>query len=111
MPTIEDMTGSKVAAVALASAGFVLTMVGLMVGIVSHTVGSIDCGSGFAPSPYIVWTTECFGMTDSARSLALVLLIPGVIAMLVGLVIGLAGSGMFKQPTVEELDARSRADA
>lgn len=110
-PTIETMTGSKVAAVALTCAGFVLSMVGLMVGILSHTVGSIDCGSGFSPSPYIVWTTECFGITDSARTLGLVLLIPGVIAMVVGLVIGLAGSGMFKQPTIEELDARSHADA
>jgi hypothetical protein len=105
------MTGSKVAAVTLASIGFVLSMVGLMVGIVSHTVGSTNCGSGFSPNPYIVWTTDCFGITDSARSLGLVLLVPGIISMLVGLGLGLAGSGMFKRPTLEELDAKSHIDA
>lgn len=116
VPTIEDMTGSKVAAVTLASAGFVLSMVGLMVGMVSHTVGFIDCGSGFSPNPNIIYTTECFAMTDSARTFGLVLLVPGVLALLVGVFMMLAGAGgtfqgMFHQPTLAELEARSHADA
>ena len=117
VPTVGGMSGSKIAAILLMAAGAVLTLVGLMTGLVSHSAGTADCGSGFSPNTDIVWATECFGMTDSARTLALVLLVPGIIAVGVGMIMALAGaggafSGMFHQPTLAELEARNaNADA
>jgi hypothetical protein len=98
------MTGSKLAAVILTSVGFVFSVVGAMVGVLSHQAGFIDCGSGFSPNPDIIYTTECYGMTDSARTLALVLLIPGVLAFLVGMIMALAGSQMFKRVQLSDVE-------
>ena len=104
------MTGSKFAAVLLIAAGAMLSLVGLMTGFLPHSFGDISCGSAFAPDQYATYN-ECFSATDSGRTLALVLLVPGVILSVVGLCMALAGSGMFRQPTLAELEARTKTDA
>ena len=98
------MTGSKLAAVVLSCVGFVLSLVGLMVGLLPHSVSSTSCGSGFSPNPFIVWTTECIALTDGARTLALVLLVPGLISLAVGGALWLADSSS-KRPAQAELQS------
>lgn len=108
------MTGNKVAAVLLIALGSALSLVGLMAGFTPHTLGDISCGSAFAPAEFITYSS-CFTTLDSSRSLAFMLLVPGMLAVGVGFILVLASAGgafrgMFHQPTLAELEARN-ADA
>lgn len=97
--TLSGMTasGTPRLAYSLAAAGFVLSLIGLLIGLLPHSFGFTDCGSGFSPNPYIVWTTQCYPMTDSARTMGLALLVPGVLILVVGLV--MAAVALSKSPS------------
>jgi hypothetical protein len=105
------MTGTKLGAVILMGAGALLSLVGLMVGLLPHSAGYTDCGSGFAPNPNIVWTTECFGMTDTARTIGLVLLVPGILALMAGAVLAYAEGKPSSKPAASDSTVEDHAAA